>query len=105
MYKVFIPKKKIDFSYRIKSMWSCDYEERTLKTSKEIFLCKRNEFTTEEKSIEEIHKMKEKGFVFFPINKGTKASDIKIYLERGFKVAFLCEGEFKKFKKDYKDFI
>lgn len=45
------------------------------------------------------------GFVFFPINEKTKASDIKKYIEMGFKVAFLRAGDFKKFKKDYKDFI
>ena len=30
---------------------------------------------------------------------------IKNYIETGFKVAFLRAGDFKKFKKDYKDFI
>ena len=29
----------------------------------------------------------------------------KNYIEMGFKVAFLRAGDFKKFKKDYKDFI
>ena len=45
------------------------------------------------------------GFAFFPINEGTKSRDIKEYIRMGFKVAFLRAGEFKKFKKDYKDFI
>ena len=105
MYTVFISKKKILFSYKALSMWSYGYEERTLNTAKEVFFCKKNDFSQEEKSIEEIYKMIAEGFAFFPINEGTKASDIKNYIEMGFKVAFLRAGDFKKFKKDYKDFI
>lgn len=105
MYTVFTSKKKILFSYEVRSMWSYGYEERTLNTAKEVFLCKENDFTPEEKSIEEIHKMIGEGFAFFPINEGTRASEIKNYIEMGFKIAFLRAGDFKKFKKDYKDFI
>ncbi len=108
MYTVFISKKKIVFSYKARSMWSYGYEERTLKTlktAKEIFFYEKNDFTPEEKSIEEIHKMISEGFAFFPINEGTSAGDIKNYIKMGFNVAFLRAGDFKKFKKDYKDFI
>ena len=72
MYTVFTSKKKIVFSYKARSMWSYGYEERTLKTAKEIFFCAKNDFTPEEKSIEEIHKMIAEGFVFFPVNEGTR---------------------------------
>ena len=105
MYTVFTSKKKIIFSYRAPSMWSYGYTERTLNTAKEIFSCEKNDFTPEEKSIEEIHGMIAEGFAFFPINEGTRASEIKNYIEMGFNVAFLRAGDFKKFKKDYKDFI
>ena len=105
MYTVFTSNKKIIFSYKARSVWSYGYEERALNTAKEIFFCEKNDFTPEEKSIEEIYKMIAEGFAFFPINEGTKASDIKNYIEMGFKVAFLRAGDFKKFKKDYKDFI
>ena len=105
MYTVFIPRKELVFAYKIKSMWSCDYEEKTLNTAKEVFFCEKNDFTPEGKSIEEIYNMIAEGFAFFPINEGTRASDIKNYIETGFKVAFLRAGDFKKFKKDYKDFI
>ena len=98
-------KKKIIFSYEARSMWSCDYEEKTLNTAKEVFFCEKNDFTPEGKSIEEIYNMIAEGFAFFPINEGTRASDIKNYIEMRFKVAFLRAGDFKKFKKDYKDFI
>lgn len=107
MYTVFTSKKKIVFSYKVRS-WSYGYEEmtlKTLKTAKEIFFCEKNDFTPEEKSIEDIFKMIASGFAFFPVNEGTKASDIKRYIEMGFNVAFLRAGDFKKFKKDYKDFI
>lgn len=105
MYTVFTPKNEILFSYKVRSMWSYDYEEITLNTAKEVFFCEKNEFTSEGKSIEDIDKMIDEGFAFFPINEGTKASDIKDYIRIGFKVAFLRAGEFKKFKKDYKNFI
>lgn len=105
MYTIFIPKKEIIFSYKARSMWFNGYEERTLSTAKEVFLCKKNDFTPEEKSIEDIHKMIAEGFAFFPINEGTRASEIKNYIKMGFKIAFLRAGDFKKFKKDYKDFI
>ena len=105
MYTVFTSKKKIVFSYKVRSMWSYGYDEWTLNTAKEVFFCDENDFTPEEKSIEDIHKMISEGFAFFPINEGTKASDIRNYIEMGFNVAFLRAGEFKKFKKDYKDFI
>lgn len=105
MYTVFISKKKIVFSYKTRSMWSYGYDEWTLKTAKEVFFCDENDFTPEEKSIEEIHKMIAEGFAFFPINDGTRASEIKNYIKMGFNVAFLRAGDFKKFKKDYKDFI
>ena len=105
MYTVFTSKKKIIFSYKARSMWSCGYEERTLKTAKEVFFYEKNDFTPEEKSIEDIHKMIAEGFALFPINEGTRASDIKNYIKWGFNVAFLRAGDFKKFKKDYKDFI
>ena len=100
MYTVYSSNKKILFSYK----GSYGYEER-LNTAKEIFFCEKNDFTPGEKSIEEIYRMIEDGFAFFPINEGTKASDIKNYIETGFKVAFLRAGDFKKFKKDYRDFI
>ena len=105
MYTVYIPKSEILFSYKVRSMWSCDYKEITLKTTKEVFSCEKNEFTSEGKSIEDIDKMIDERFAFFPINEGTRASDIKDYIRIGFKVAFLRAGECKKFKKDYKDFI
>ena len=105
MYTVFTSNKKILFSYEVRSMWSYGYEEITLGTAKEVFFCEKNGFTPEEKSIEEIYRMIAEGFAFFPINEGTRASDIKSYIEMGFKVAFLRAGDFKKFKKDYEDFI
>ena len=105
MYTVFTSKKKILFSYKARSMWSCGYEERTLHTAKEVFFCEENDFTPEGKSIEEIHKMIANGFAFFPANEGTRASEIKGYMEMGFKVAFLRAGDFRRLKKDYKDFI
>lgn len=105
MYTVFIPKKEIIFTYKVRSMWSYDYNEITLETSKDILACDKNEFTSEEKSIEELDKMIDEGFALFPVNEGTKTRDIKDYIKMGFKIAFLRAGEFKKFKKDYKDFI
>ena len=105
MYTVFTSKNEILFSYKVRSMWSYDYKEIMLNTAKDVFFCKKNEFTSEEKSIEEIDKMIGEGFAFFPINEGTKVRDIQDYIRIGFKVAFLRAGEFKKFKKDYKDFI
>ena len=105
MHTVFTSKNKIVFSYKERSMWSCSYYERTLYTAKEIFFCEKNDFTPEEKSIEEIHKMIAEGFAFFPINEGTRAREIKNYIEMGFKIAFLRAGDFKRCKKDYKDFI
>ena len=105
MYTVFTSKKKILFSYKVRSMWSCGYEERTLSTAKEVFLCGENEFEPEEKSIEEIYRMIAEGFAFFPANEGTSASEIKDYIKMGFKVAFLRAGDFRRFKKEYVDFI
>ena len=105
MYTVFTSKKKIIFSYEARSMWSCRYEKRTLYTTKEVFFCEENDFTPEGKSIEEIHKMIAEGFAFFPINEGTRTREIKNYIEMGFKIAFLRAGDFKRCKKDYKDFI
>ena len=105
MYTVFTAKKKILFSYKARSMWSRGYEERVLSTAKEVFFCEKNGFAPEEKSIEEIHRMVSEGFVFFPINEGTKASEIMNYIRMGFNVAFLRAGDFRKLKKDYKDFI
>ena len=105
MYTVFTSKKKILFSYKARSMWSCGYEEITLSTAKEVFSCRENEFAPEEKSIEEIYRMIAEGFAFFPINEGTRASDIKDYIKTGFEVAFMRAGDFRRFKKDYKDFI
>ena len=99
-YTVFTSNKKILFSYK----GSYGYEER-LNTAKEIFFCEKNDFTKAQKSIEEMYRMIEAGVAFFPINEGTKASDIRNYIEAGFKVAFLRAGDFKKFKKDYRDFI
>ena len=99
MYTVFTSKKEIVFSYKERSY---SYEERT---AKEVFFSVKNDFTPEEKSIEDIHKMIGEGFAFFPVNEGTKASEIKNYIEMGFNVAFLRASDFKKFKKDYKDFI
>ena len=103
MYTVFTSKKEILFSYKARSIWSYGYEERALNTAKEIFC--GNDFTPEEKSIEEIYKMIAEGFAFFPINEGTRAREIKNYIEMGFKIAFLRAGDFKRCKKDYKDFI
>ena len=74
MYTIFTSKQKILFSY-----WGA--ENMDFKTSKEVFFCKKNEFISEEKSIEEIHKMIADGFAFFPINEGTKAKDIKNYID------------------------
>ena len=105
MYTVFTSKKEILFSYKARSMWACGYKERTLYTAKEVFLCEENDFTPEGKSMEEIHKMIAEGFAFFPINEGTRAREIKNYIEMGFKIAFLRAGDFKRCKKDYKDFI
>ena len=105
MYTVFTSKKKIIFSYKVRSMWSYGYEKRTLNTAKEVFFCEKNDFTPGRKSIEEILKMIAEGFSFFPINERTRASEIKNYIEMGFKIAFLRDGDFKRFKKDYKDFI
>ena len=98
MYTVFTSKEKIFFSY-----WGAEVMD--FKTAEEVFFCKKNDFTPEEKSIEEIHKMIAEGFAFFPINEGTRASEIKDYIEMGFKIAFLRAGDFKRLKKDYKDFI
>lgn len=72
MYTVFIPKKEIIFTYKVRSMWSYDYNEITLKTSKDILACEKNDFTPEEKSIEELDKMIGEGFAFFPINEGKR---------------------------------
>ena len=105
MYTVFTTNKEIIFSYKARPVWSCRYAERTLNTTKEVFCCEKNDFTPEGKSIEEIHKMIAEGFAFFPINEGTRTSEIKNYIEMGFKIAFLRAGDFRKFKKDYKDFI
>ena len=105
MYTVFTSKKKIKFSCKMLSIWSGEYIKRTLNTAKEVFSCEENGFAPEDKSIEEIYRMIAEGFAFFPINEGTGSSDIKNYIEMGFKVAFLRAGDFKKFKKDYKDFI
>lgn len=106
MYTVFIPKREIVFSYKTQSMWSpYRYEERKLHTSKDIFFCDKNDFTAEGKSIEEIHRMITEGFAFFPINEGTRASEIKDYIKMGFHVAFLRAGDYRKFKKEYRDFI
>lgn len=104
MYTVFIPRKKLVFAHKIKSMWSyVGVCKKYLMSSKDV--CKRNEFMAEEKSMEEIYGMIAEGFAFFPINKGTRAIDIKNYIEMGFRVAFLGAGEFRKFQKDYKNFI
>ena len=105
MYTVFTSKNEIVFSYKERTMWSRSYYERTLYTAKEIFFCEKNDFTPEEKSIEEIHKMIAEGFAFFPVNEGTRASEIKGYMEMGFKIAFLRAGDFRRLKKEYKDFI
>ena len=105
MYTVFTSKNKIVFSYKERVMWACNYYERTLYTAKEIFFCEKNDFTPEGKSIEEIHKMIAEGFAFFPVNEGTRASEIKNYIEMGFKIAFLRAGDFRRLKKEYKDFI
>ena len=104
MYTVFIPRKELVFAHKIKDIFSyVDACEKYILSSKYVY--ERNEFISEEKSIEEIHGMISEGYAFFPINEGTKAKDIKDYIRIGFKVAFLRAGEFRKFKKDYKDFI
>lgn len=106
MYKVYISKKEIIFSYKGQSMWPpYRYEKRTLRTAKEVFFCLENDFISEEKSMEDIYRMIAEGFAFFPINEGTSASEIKDYIKTGFNVAFLRAGEFRKFRKDYRDFI
>lgn len=105
IYTVFTSKKEILFSYKARSMWSCGYEEVTLRTAKEVFLCRENEFVPEEKSIEEIYRMIAEGFAFFPANEGTSAREIKDYVKMGFKVAFLRAGDYRRFKKEYVDFI
>ena len=101
MYTVFFPKRRIVFS--ASSAEAC--YERELNTAKEVFFCGENEFTPEKRSMEEIYRMIAGGFAFFPVNEGTRASDIKNYIEMGFKVAFLRAGDFRRFKKDYEDFI
>ena len=104
MYTVFIPRKELVFACKIKDMLSyvgaC---EKYILSSKYVY--ERNEFISEGKSMEEIHGMISEGYAFFPINDGTKARDIKDYIKMGFKVAFLRAGEFRKFRKDYKDFV
>lgn len=104
MYTVFIPRKELVFAYKVKDMFSyvgaC---EKYTMSSRYVY--DRNEFMSEGKSMEEIHGMIAEGFAFFPINDKTKAIDIRNYIEKGFKVAFLRAGEFRKFRKDYKDFI
>ena len=105
MYTVFTSKKKIIFSYKARSIWTRGYDEITLNTAKEVFFCEKNDFTPEERSMEEIYRMIEGGFAFFPVNEGTRASEIKNYIEMGFKIAFLRAGDFRRFKKDYEDFI
>ena len=104
MYMVFIPKKEIIFSYAVRSKWSYGYGERKLNTAKEVFSCEENDFCAEEKSIEEIYEMIAEGFAFFSISERTRASDIQNYIEKGFKIAFIRAGEFRKFRKDYADF-
>lgn len=105
MYTVFTSKKEIVFSYEERSMWSYGYEKRTLKTAKEVFFSDKNDFAQKEKSIEEIYKMVAEGFAFFPADEGTSAEDIKDYIKMGFDVAFLRAGDFRKFRKDYRDFM
>ena len=101
MYTVFFPKRRIVFS--ASSAEAC--YERELSTAKEVFLCGENEFTPEERSMEEIYRMIEGGFAFFPVNGGTRASDIKDYIDKGFEVAFMRAGDFRRFRKDYRDFM
>ena len=104
MYTVFMPKKKLVFAYKMQSMWSyVDVYKKHVMTSKDVF--DKNEFAEECKSMEEIYRMIAEGFAFFPINKGTRAIDVKNYIEKGFNIAFLRAGEFRKFQKDYKNFI
>lgn len=104
MYTIFTSKKKIVSSYKARSMRTCGYEE-TLNTAKDVFFYEKNGFTPEEKSMEEIHRMIAEGFVFFPVNEGTSAGDIRNYIKMGFNVAFLRAGGFKRLRKDYEDFI
>lgn len=104
MYTVFTSKKEIVFSYEERSMWSYGYEKRTLKTAKEVFFSNKNDFASKEKSIEEICKMVAEGFAFFPANEAS-AEEIKDYIKMGFDVAFLRAGDYKKFRKDYRDFM
>ena len=101
MYTVFLPKRRLVFS--ASSVESCYGWE--LRTAKEVFSCRENEFTTEERSIEEIYWMIAGGFAFFPVSEGTRARDIKDFIKIGFKVAFMRAGDFKRFKKDYKCFM
>lgn len=89
----------------MRSIWSGAYIESTFGTAKEVFHSLENSFIAEEKGIDGICKMIADGFVLFPANEGTKASEIKEYIKIGFKVAFLCAGDFKRFKKEYGDFI
>lgn len=104
MYTIFIPRKELVFAYKIKDIFSyVDACEKYIMSSKYVY--KRNEFISEEKSMEEIHRMIAGGYAFFPINEGTRAIDIRNYIEMGFKVAFLRAGEFRKFRKEYKDFV
>ena len=105
MYTVFISRKEIIYSYKANSIRAYGDEANMFHTAKDVFFYAKNKFTSEEKSIEEIHGMIADGFAFFPINEGTKARDIRDYIRKGFKVAFLRAGEFRKFIKDYKDFI
>ena len=101
MYTVFFPKRRIVFS--ASSAEAC--YERELSTAKEVFFCGENEFTPEERSIEEIYWMIAGGFAFFPVNEGARARDIRDFIKTGFEVAFMRAGDFKRFKKDYKDFM
>ena len=95
MYTVFFPKRSIVFS--ASSAEACC--ERELRTAKEVFFCGENEFTPEERSMEEIYRMIAVGFAIFPVDEGTRARDIKNYIEMGFKIAFLRAGDFKMLKE------
>lgn len=50
MYTVFTPKNEILFAYKVRSMWSYDYEEITLNTAKEVFSVRKTNSLRKEKA-------------------------------------------------------
>ena len=105
MYTVFTTRRRIIFSYERCSMRADGYAQETLDTAEEVFSFRENGFEPEEKSAEEIYSMVAGGFAFFPISRGTRAGDIRSYIEAGFNVAFLRAGDFRRLRKDCMKFL